>query len=146
MRVPIGPLRRLLGRKLWLRQFIKFCLVGLTGLAVDTSVLAFFTEVVPLDPRAAAIPAFAVAVTWTYSMNRLWTFRAGSGGGVGASYASFVGICLAGLALRLLTMHLLMEYAGLGTGRRYYLASLAGIFVATFWNFAGSKFVAFRKR
>ncbi len=146
MKVPTAPLRRLIGPRLWLRQFVKFCIVGLSGLAVDTSVLALFTEIARLDPRAAAVPAFAVAVSWTYTMNRWWTFRAGSERSVGVSYASFVGVCLAGLGLRLLTMHLLMVYGGLGTGRRYYLASLAGIFVATFWNFAGSKFVAFRKR
>ncbi len=145
MQLPLGPFRTVLNRSLVMRQFIKFCMVGLTGLMVDTAVLAFFTEVARFDPRLAAVPAFAVAVTWTYSMNRLWTFRAG-GRAIATSYAAFVGVCFVGLALRLGTMHLLMEYAGLGSGRRYYFASLGGIMVATFWNFLGSKFVAFRKK
>jgi len=142
-RVP-PPLRRLFDTYPWFRQFVKFCMVGVTGLAVDTLVLAFFTELFNLDPRIAAIPSFAVAVTWTYTMNRLWTFGARGSPGVGVSYFTFVGVCLAGLCVRLLTMHLLMEYAGLGIGRRYYIASLLGIFVATFVNFLGSKFLAFR--
>ncbi|MFH1279714.1 MAG: GtrA family protein [Candidatus Eisenbacteria bacterium] len=141
----LGPLQRIRERWPWARQFVKFCIVGLTGLAVDTAVFALFTEAIGLDPRLAAIPAFAVAVTWTYAMNRHWTFRAAGRAGAGVSYFTFVGVCLGGLALRLLTMHLLMEYAGLASGRRYYLANLGGIFVATFSNFLGSKFLAFRR-
>jgi putative flippase GtrA len=139
-----GLHRRVEARLPWLAQFVRFCLVGATGLAVDTAVLALFTEVARLDPRAAAVPAFAVAVTWTYTMNRRWTFRAAGSRRVGFAFPVFVGVCAGGLGLRLLTMHLLMVYAGLATGRRYYLASLGGIAVATLWNFLGSKFVAFR--
>lgn len=144
-----APLRFLRRRSPWIRQFVKFCVVGVTGLAVDTSVLALFMESFHFDARLAAIPAFAVAVTWTYTMNRLWTFRARGRPGAGVSYFTFVGVCLGGLGLRLLTMHLLIEYAGLGKGqgpygKGPYLASLIGIGVATFSNFFGSKFLAFR--
>jgi putative flippase GtrA len=144
--IPRDYLRR---RSPWIRQFVKFCVVGVTGLAVDTAVLALFMEIFHFDARLAAVPAFAVAVTWTYTMNRLWTFRARGRPGAGVSYFTFVGVCLGGLALRLLTMHLLIEYGGLARGqgpygRGPYLASLIGIGVATFSNFLGSKFLAFR--
>jgi dolichol-phosphate mannosyltransferase len=136
--------RRVETRLPWLGQLVRFCLVGATGLAVDTAVLALFTESVRIDPRAAAVPAFAVAVIWTYTMNRRWTFRSAAGRRVGFSFPVFVGVCAGGLGVRLVTMHLLMVYAGLAAGRRYYVASLGGIAVATLWNFLGSKFVAFR--
>lgn len=140
-----GPLRFLLERFPWTRQFIKFCMVGATGLLVDTAVFAIGTEFFRLDPRFAAIPAFAVAVTWTYTMNRIWTFRAQGTGAVPVSYFTFVSVCFFGLCLRLAVMHLLMEYAGLGEFPLYYIANLAGILVATVSNFLGSKYIAFRK-
>lgn len=148
VRLP-APLQRIRDRWPWARQFVKFCIVGLTGLAVDTAVFAFFTEIVGFDPRVAAVFAFAVAVSWTYTMNRLWSFRAKGRPGAGVSYVTFVGVCLGGLLLRLVTMHLLMEYGGLDVGegpygRGPYAANLGGIFIATFWNFLGSKFIAFR--
>ena len=137
-----------------LAQFIRFCMVGGSALPVDTGILAIMTEWVRLDPRIAAIPAFLGAVTWTYTLNRFWTFKAKSRSQVPASYASFVLICSAGLVIRLIVMHLLISYAGLGDQRlftlagvgvvrRYYLASLLGILVATFWNFFGSKLISF---
>ncbi|MBN1825274.1 MAG: GtrA family protein [Candidatus Eisenbacteria bacterium] len=128
-----------------LAQFIRFCMVGGSALPVDTGILAIMTEWVHLDPRVAAIPAFLGAVTWTYTLNRFWTFKAKSRTQAPASYASFVLICSAGLFIRLLVMHLLMTYAGFGEGRLYYIASLIGILVATFWNFFGSKLISFGK-
>lgn len=134
-------------------QFIRFCMVGGSALPVDMGILALMTEVVHLDPRIAAIPAFLGAVTWTYTLNRFWTFKAKERSQVPASYASFVLICSAGLAIRLIVMHLLISYASMGEKvlltvagleiKRYYLASLLGILVATFWNYSGSRFISF---
>ncbi len=39
-------------------EFVKFCLVGLTGLVVDTAVLVSLVDHVSLDPRFAAVFAF----------------------------------------------------------------------------------------
>lgn len=125
-------------------QFVLFCLVGGSGLVVDYAVLVPLTELAGWDPRAAAVVAFAVAVTWNYWLNRKFTFKAGADVGVSRSYVVFVAICVAGLGVRLFTMHALMEWAGMKTGRWYLLASFLGIVAATVSNFVGSKYLAFR--
>ena len=126
-------------------QFIKFCLVGLSGLFVDTSVLVSLVELLSFDPRLAAVFAFFAAVSWNYIFNRIWTFETGKSTKLTHSYISFVTVCLIGLSIRIGVMHLLIEYAGMGESPWYILASLLGIVSATIFNFLGSKYIAFSK-
>lgn len=128
------------------REFFKFCLVGLTGLVLDTAVLVSLVDHASLDPRFAAVFAFTAAVSWNYLLNRNWAFRSGRSAPVPSSFALFVSICLGGLGSRIGVMHLLIAYAGMGVKPWYILASFIGIAVATVVNFLGSKYVAFRSR
>jgi dolichol-phosphate mannosyltransferase len=127
-------------------EFVKFCLVGLTGLVVDTAVLVSLVDHASWDPRFAALFAFATAVSWNYVFNRIWAFESGRSIPIPRSYIFFVSISLGGLAVRIGVMHLLIEYAGMGEKPWYILASLIGIGAATFFNFLGSRYVAFRSR
>jgi dolichol-phosphate mannosyltransferase len=127
-------------------EFVKFCLVGLTGLVVDTAVLVSLVDYVGLDPRFAALFAFATAVSWNYVFNRMWAFESGRCTPIPRSYVFFVSVSLGGLAVRIGVMHLLIEYAGMGEKPWYILASLIGIGAATVFNFLGSRYVAFRSR
>ncbi|UCF72331.1 MAG: glycosyltransferase family 2 protein [Deltaproteobacteria bacterium] len=124
-------------------QFIKFCLVGISGFLIDTLVLVSLVELMYIDPRVAAIFGFLAAVSYNYILNRLWTFHLPSIAKPYYSYASFVLICLLGLMIRIGVMHLLIEYAGMGTDLWYVFASFLGIVAGTIFNFIGSKYVAF---
>lgn len=124
-------------------QFIKFCLVGLSGLLVDTAVLVGLVELFSLDPRAAAVFAFLTAVSWNYILNRVWTFDLGTKTTFSYSYFSFVIICVLGFGVRIGIMHLLIKYAGMGKSPLYILASVLGILVGTIFNFLGSKYISF---
>jgi len=126
-------------------QFLKFCLVGVSGLVVDTAVLVSLVELFSFDPRFAAIFAFLGAVSWNYVFDRVWTFDFGRDTKISYSYISFVAICLVGLGIRIGIMHSLIEYAAMGEGHRYILSSFLGIVAATVFNFFGSKYVAFSK-
>jgi dolichol-phosphate mannosyltransferase len=127
-------------------EFLRFCAVGLTGLVVDTIALVSLVALVGLDPRPAAVFAFAAAVSWNYAFNRAWTFQQGRATPVSRSYLFFVFVCLAGLGVRIGVMHLLIEYAGMGAPPWYILASFMGIGAATLFNFVGSRYVAFARR
>ena len=82
-------------------------------------------------------------MSFNYALNRLWTFDTAKRTKVATSYALFVAVCVAGLFVRLGVMHLLIEFYNMGLGYRYVLASIIGIFVATMFNFFGTKFIAF---
>ena len=140
----LRQLRRLCGRRYPLvAQFVKFCLVGLSGILLDTAVLVACVEWGRLDPRFAAVFAFLAAVTWNYALNRAWTFRLARSRRIARSYVSFVVICGVGFGVRVGVMHVLMVYAGMGARPWYIGASIAGILAATLTNFLGSKYVAF---
>ncbi|MFX0201266.1 MAG: glycosyltransferase [Candidatus Hodarchaeota archaeon] len=124
-------------------QFMKFCLVGTSGLLIDTVILIILVDLLFFDPRFAAIFAFCGAVSWNYIFNRLWTFEFGRFSQISYSYVSFVSVCLFGLLIRIGIMHLLIEYLRMSAAHWYVLASILGIITATIFNFVGSKYIAF---
>src|SRR5438045_3356757 len=56
------------------RQFIHFGLIGTGGFVVDTSVLYFVMGVVGLDHYTGRVASWFVAATFTWAMNRRFTF------------------------------------------------------------------------
>jgi len=126
-------------------QFIKFCLVGISGIFLDTAVLVLLVELFYFDPRLAAVFAFTAAVSWNYLFNRTWTFNHGAGTKIVHTYITFVMVCIIGLGIRIGVMHLLIKYAGMRESPWYILASLLGIAAATIFNFLGSKYLVFSK-
>lgn len=56
----------------------KFFIVGVTGFAVDATLLALFTHVLGWGPIVVRIPSYAAAVCVTYFLNRHYTFGATS--------------------------------------------------------------------
>ena len=126
-------------------QFVKFCLVGISGLFIDTAVLVSLVDLLSFDPRFAAIFAFIAAVSWNYIFDRTWTFDFGKDTKISYSYISFVTVSLFGLGIRIGVMHLLIKYAQMGESPWYILSSLLGIAAATIFNFFGSKYIAFSK-
>jgi dolichol-phosphate mannosyltransferase len=126
-------------------QFIKFCLVGISGIFIDTAVLVCLVELVFIDPRLAAIFGFTAAVSWNYLFNRVWTFNHGAGTKIGYTYITFVIVCMIGLGIRIGVMHLLIRYVGMSESPWYILASLLGIAIATIFNFLGSRYLVFSR-
>lgn len=126
-------------------EFVKFCLVGFSGLIVDTAVLVSFVTLFSLDPRVAAVFAFFVAVSWNYVFDRTWAFKIGRSIKISFSYISFIVICLFGLGIRIGVMHLFIAYAGMGKSPWYILSSLIGISAATVFNFFGTKYLVFSR-
>ena len=126
-----------------LTEFLKFCLVGLFGVFVDLGAVIAAKETLALDTRVCAVIGFAVAVTSNYTLNRFWTFPRAREQPVLWSYATYVGANLAGLSVRMLTVHLLMVLGDIDRGYGYVLSNAIGIVLATALNFIGAKYFAF---
>ena len=60
-------------------QLAKFCLVGVTGYAVNLSVYSLLVRGFDVHYMPAAVCSFIVAVANNYLWNRLWTFRGDRG-------------------------------------------------------------------
>ncbi|MEE4303905.1 MAG: GtrA family protein [Wenzhouxiangella sp.] len=54
--------------------FIRFAIVGTAGFVVDAAVLYALIEGFHTGPLAARVPSFLCAATFTWALNRRWTF------------------------------------------------------------------------
>lgn len=127
-------------------KFIKFGIVGASGMVVHFSVLYLFKEVVGLNPFLANSIGFVTAATTNYILNRIWTFRSQEKQ-VAVEYLKFILVSVIGLGVNNGTMWI--------TGKllpdwfndwRFYLIWVFAVGVTTLWNFFGNMLFTFRKK
>lgn len=111
-------------------QFIKFCVVGGTGVVVDFGITFLFKEKLKLNKYIANSLGFMAAASTNYLLNRWWTFRSHDPE-VAQQYVQFVGISAIGLILNNIIIYLLNDKAHLN----FYLSKLIAIGFVTLWNF-----------
>ncbi len=116
--------------KLFIIKFLKFCLVGFSGMAVDFGVTWFLKEKVRLNKYLSNSTGFILAATSNYIWNRLWTFGS-TDSGIATEYLSFIGVSIIGLVINNLVIYLLHGKFRLN----FYLSKVFAIGVATLWNF-----------
>ena len=111
-------------------QFLKFCVVGGTGVVVDFGITFLFKEKLKLNKYIANSLGFMAAASTNYLLNRWWTFRSHDPE-VAQQYVQFVGISAIGLILNNIIIYLLNDKARLN----FYLSKLIAIGLVTLWNF-----------
>jgi len=123
-------------RRPGVRQFVKFGIVGASGLLVN---LVVFTALRRFTPHALLAARYALHYSIgflsggvsNYFLNRAWTFRAG--GDMLVQGVQFLTVSAIALGAGLVVSHFLAPY--LGTGHRtWFLATIAGIVVNFFFN------------
>jgi putative flippase GtrA len=118
------------------RQFVKFGIVGFSGLLLN---LVIFTLLQRVDPLHAQAMHYNVIYTIgflsggvsNYWLNRIWTFR--STGHAVAEGAKFLTVSVIALLTGLLVSALVAPMLGHGH-KTWFIATLAGIFVNFFVN------------
>jgi dolichol-phosphate mannosyltransferase len=119
-------------------QLLQFCLVGLTGYAVNLAVYTGLVHGLEANYLLAAVISFAVAVTNNYMWNRLWTFRR-KRGHIVFQGARFLVVSLAALAANLAVLAI---FVALGVPK--VPAQAAAIVLVTPLSFLGNKLWSFR--
>lgn len=118
-------------------QLFKFGVVGVSGYAINLLVFWLLTHPIDLHHLSAAIGAFCVAVTNNWIWNRHWTFAA-SDQHAGHQGARFVAVSLAGLAVNLGVLELLIN-----EGLAALAAQALAVAVAMPVNFIANKLWTF---
>jgi putative flippase GtrA len=139
-----APVRRRIpsGHVALLAQFIQFGVVGVIGFVVDTAVV--YALRAPTGLYVGGAIAYVVAVTVTWWVNRVWTFRDAAGiRPMRRQWARYAIANIPGLCLNLGT------YFALVAGSRYcaaypVLAVAAGAVAGMFANFTLSRTLVFR--
>ncbi|MEH2240229.1 glycosyltransferase [Nostoc sp.] len=117
-------------------RFLRFGLVGFSGVFVDLTVFYLLRTVIHLGLTRSTILSAAVAIINNFLWNDLWTFGDISQGQSDPHqrfkrFLKFSAICLAGVILQALIINFLYNVLGINQ----YLAKLIAIAVATIWNF-----------
>ncbi|HWZ89374.1 MAG TPA: glycosyltransferase [Polyangiaceae bacterium] len=119
-------------------RFLKFCLVGGSGVLVDMGLLYLLS-----DPHAlgmgltrSKILAAETAILTNFLLNDVWTFRDLTGKRPGGwprvrRFLGFNAICSFGLALNVLLLNLLFNFAKVDR----YVANAIAIVAVTGWNY-----------
>ncbi|MDY7015282.1 MAG: GtrA family protein, partial [Cyanobacteriota bacterium] len=123
--------------ELWpVARFLRFGLVGTSGIFVDLAVFYGLRTFLGLGLTRSAILSTEVAIVHNFLGNDLWTYRDISRSQKGWSkrfkrLLKFNAVCLAGLILNVSIVNLLFN----GLGINEYVAKLVAIAAVTFWNF-----------
>lgn len=112
------------------RKFVKFGLVGTSGVFVDFGITGLLREVLRLNQYVANSTGFLCAVVSNYLLNRKWTFRSRDPR-VAAQFSKFLLASLIGLGLNNAMIYLLHEQAGVG----FYWAKIIATGLVMIWNF-----------
>lgn len=119
-------------------KFIKFCIVGASGMLIDFGVTYTLKEKYNVNRYVANAAGFIVAATSNFMVNRIWTFQS-TDPQLAAQYFHFIVISAIGLAINSLiifAMHGRLK-------KNFYVSKLVAIIVVTLWNFGMNYLVTF---
>lgn len=131
-----------LGFRTW-EQFIKFCIVGGSGVIVNEGLLSLLTYVGGLQYQISSIIAIQASIITNFIFNNKWTFKKSSNEShVMTKFAKFEGVSLIGAAINWGILVTLTEFAGM----HILLSNLIGIIVATAWNYIINVFYTWKNK
>ena len=111
-------------------KFLKFGVVGASGVVVDFGITWICREKLRLNQYLANSLGFALAVVNNYVLNRIWTFNS-EDPAIATQFGKFLIAAMIGLAINNGIIYLLNERLGL----RFYTSKLIATGVVTLWNF-----------
>ena len=122
-----------------LLKFLKFCAVGLSGMAIDFGTTWLLKEKARINKYVANSAGFIIAATSNYVWNRIWTFQSNNSKIV-TEYFTFIIISVAGLAINNFVVYLMHGRLKIN----FYLSKLFAVAVVTLWNFMMNYLITFR--
>ena len=133
-------------------QFGKFAATGFFSASIDFAALNFISYLTGITAGVVVgwinIPGFLLAVLNGYVWNKLWVFQDRKSEPLFTDFPKFLLVTVIGLLLNSGVIILLTTYiSGLGFTAQIWLniAKVAANALAMIWNFAGYKFIVFRK-
>ena len=119
-------------------QFVKFCVVGGTGVLVDMAVLFLLADpkTLALNITLSKVLAAEAAMLNNFAWNEIWTFRQSrqdkNHKGWSKRLLRFNAICGIGIGLAVLFLYIFHT----GIGWNLYASNFAAVVLVTLWNFS----------
>jgi putative flippase GtrA len=131
-----------------LGEFVRFAIAGSIGFCVDVSVLLFLVDSLDVPPLLAKVASFSVALPTTWLINRSWTFRRRLDMPTKLSlkeFGAYLAVQLTGASMNYATFAVVLLTSGLTGDVVLVVATAAGVLAGMSLNFAGNKWVVFRR-
>lgn len=124
--------------KALLIKFLRFSLVGFSGVLVDFGFTWLCKEVFRIQKYVSNAIGFTIAASTNYLLNRIWTFQS-LNPDIVTEYLKFIGISAIGLGINTLILWILVSKYR----QHFYFSKLFAIGVATIWNFLANLLYTF---
>lgn len=128
--------------KSFIKEFIKFAIVGALGTLVNIFILFLFTDIFKMYYIFSEIIAFITSGINNYLLDKIWAFKEELQEYIVRKYSQFLLISILSLLINLSILFILVEYFGWW----YILAEIVAIICAFFINYLGNKFWTFKKQ
>ncbi len=122
----------------FLFKFIKFGIVGFSGLFVDFGFTYICKEILKIQKYISNAIGFTLAASSNYYLNRVWTFKS-TDPEIFVEYSEFIIISMIGLGINTLILWIIVTKFKLN----FYLSKVFAIAVVTVWNFLANAFITF---
>jgi len=119
-------------------KFLKFGVVGFSGLFVDFGFTYLCKEIFKIPKYISNAIGFILAASSNYVLNRIWTFHS-TNPEVMLEYSKFILISIIGLGINTLVLYILVNKYK----KHFYLSKLFAIAVVTLWNFIANLLFTF---
>lgn len=119
-------------------KFIRFGLVGASGMIIDFGITALCKEVFKIQKFISNGIGFAMAASSNYFLNRIWTFQS-TNPEVFFEYIKFFSVSLIGLAINTLVLYFTLKKFK----KNFYFAKAIAIGVTMLWNFIANLLFTF---
>ena len=125
-----------LGNSARLKQFVKFCIVGGSGVVVDMGMLHLLARQMQWNLSLSKFCSAETAMLTNFVLNEIWTFRGFATNlrrrsGVLLRMVKFQTICGVGIGFAVALLNLFYSRLGLNL----YASNLLAIVLVTLWNF-----------
>ncbi|HEV2392150.1 MAG TPA: GtrA family protein [Verrucomicrobiae bacterium] len=125
-----------LGNSVRLKQFVKFCIVGGSGVVVDMGMLHLLARQMQWNLSLSKSCSAETAMLTNFVLNEVWTFRGfainlGRRSGVLLRMVKFQTICGVGIGFAVALLNLFYSRLGLNLSA----SNLLAIMLVTLWNF-----------
>ncbi len=121
-----------------LNKFLKFGVVGFSGVLVDFGITYLFRNILKINQYIANAIGFTLAATSNYFLNRVWTFESNNPK-VLIEFGEFFTIAIIGLGINSLILWFLVSKFKM----KFYFAKVIAIGITTIWNFIANLLFTF---
>jgi len=123
-------------------KFLKFCVVGVIGTAVDFGITALCKEALKIQKYISNGIGFTIAATGNYLLNRNWTFvDSKSPDHIASEYITFMVISVIGLGINTLTLFFVSKKWKKG----FYFSKVVATAITMIWNFFANLLITFAR-